>query len=77
MTSAKAAGPNAHARLAVDAVGGDRGHGADHVAGVDVLDVGLLAVLLDLVAQPDAAVHQDGVAARVARVLARRQDVLR
>lgn len=77
ITPIKSAEPAAHAHLAVYAVGGDCWHRANHVAGVYVLDVGFLAVLLDLVAQPHAAVDQDGVAARIARVLARRQDVLR
>jgi len=55
--------------LAVDAVTGGGGDGADEIGWVDVFDVGVLEVALDLITQPNAGVQQDGVAAQVPLLL--------
>ena len=62
--------------LAVDAVAGDGGDGADEVGGVDVLDVGLLELLLQQVPHPHPHILQDGVAALVRLLLTLGQNLL-
>lgn len=51
--------------LAVDAIIGCGGDGADEVGGVYVLHISILEALLDFALQPGAHIFEDGVAAEV------------
>ena len=62
--------------LAVDAITGDGGGGADHVAGLDVFYVGLLEVALELPFHPHAHVLENGVPTCIRAQLTLCEDVL-